>query len=71
MHDRLPLQLQDRWEKVRSAQPARQAMLGLVMGQDAIDLFSFHQSGSVSHTGLLELQWSADNIGWQVCSSKA
>jgi hypothetical protein len=59
-------QLYDRWEKVRDAQRNRQFMLGLVMGQDSIDLFSFHVSGTVRHTGLLPLQWSVDNIGWQV-----
>lgn len=41
-------------------------MLGLVMGQDAIDLFSFHASGTVRHTGLLPLQWRDNSSGWQV-----
>ncbi len=48
-------------------------MLGLVMGQDAVDLFSFTAKGRVLtrvvHTGLLPLQWSADSSGWQVGGS--
>ncbi len=59
-------QLYGRWEEARGAQPSRQLMLGLTLGQDSLDLLSFSASGRVQHTGLLPVQWSADCSGWQL-----
>ena len=57
----------ERWENILEAQPDRRFLLGLVMGRDAIDLWRFSKSGH-SHTGLCELKFDQNNIGWQVRS---
>lgn len=49
-----------------ATQPARQFLLCMVMGRDAIELWHFSRYGPHKRTGKVALGWALDNLGWQV-----
>ena len=63
------MQLVDRWEKTKEAQPSRHFMVGAIMGNNGIELWVFSRDGQIKRTGIYELLWTESDIGWQVRKS--